>query len=219
MTQAMVDTETLGKKPGCAILSLGAAIFDPRDSGYGMTFHRTICLTSSVLAGFYIDAETVQWWQDKSEAAKLGLSFNTSPIQDVLSDFRIWCELHGVEQVWCQGATFDAPILGEAYDKVGQVIPWKFFNVRDTRTVYDLCEFDQYSLPREGTFHNALDDAIHQIKCVQAALAKASDTDMIAANIRMKEALEKLARLGNGGMPGNSEGNWIAQEALGMFNK
>lgn len=40
------------------------------------------------------------------------------------------------------------------------------------------------------------------------------DKAIDAANIRMKEALEKLARLGNGSEYGNSDGNMIARQAL-----
>lgn len=37
---------------------------------------------------------------------------------------------------------------------------------------------------------------------------------MEAENARMRQALEKLSRLGNGDLPGNSDGNLIAQAAL-----
>lgn len=37
-----------------------------------------------------------------------------------------------------------------------------------------------------------------------------------AENLRLREALETLARLGNGFRYGNSEGNLIAQSALGI---
>lgn len=172
----MIDIETLGKKPGCAILSLGAATFDPHMEDLGAahsTFYRTIDLTSSMLAGFFIDPETLQWWKEKELAAQLALSHNTSPVIDVLKDFSIWCEMNKIEQVWCQGATFDAPILQEAYEILKLKTPWLFWNVRDTRTAYDICGFNYktvQNIPRSGTYHQALDDALHQIKCVQMAL-------------------------------------------------
>jgi hypothetical protein len=44
---AMADTETLGRKPGRPILSLGAVAFDPCGEGHQSdTFYRNIDLTS-----------------------------------------------------------------------------------------------------------------------------------------------------------------------------
>ena len=47
--------------------------------------------------------------------------------------------------------------------------------------------------------HQALFEAIDQLE---------------AENARLREALEKLARLGNGNLYGNSDGNMIARAAL-----
>jgi hypothetical protein len=52
---------------------------------------------------------------------------------------------------------------------VGFRPPWHYRAPRDTRTLFDLAELDARDLPFVGVKHNALDDAIHQAKCVQAA--------------------------------------------------
>lgn len=173
MTHAMIDLETFGTKPGCAILSIGAVLFDPCGNSVGDDFYRTIDLASSMMAGFTINPETLQWWKEKEPPAKEALSLKTQPVLEVLTEFAVWCNLHKVEQVWCQGATFDAPILQEAFEMLDLKTPWKYVNVRDTRTIYDICGFDQKSIPRKGTYHNALDDAHHQVACVQASMMKA----------------------------------------------
>ncbi len=72
--------------------------------------------------------------------------------------------------VWSHGANFDEPLWTAAAAAVGQGVPWKFWNVRCTRTAFDLRNFDPKSIAREGTHHNALDDAKHQARCVQAAM-------------------------------------------------
>lgn len=92
---------------------------------------------------------------------------------DIISatkEFLKWCLMVKAEQIWCQGANFDEPIIRAAIEKLGGTVPWKFWNVRDTRTVYDLCGFDPKRVPRQGTYHNSLDDAKHQVTCIQEAL-------------------------------------------------
>lgn len=174
MTHAMLDLETLGRKPGCAILSIGAVAFSPK--GVGVipgtgNFYCNVDLISQLFRGFHINNETLEWWKQQDPRARHSLSFHTKQIWDALAEFAPWCKDNNIEQVWCQGAAFDIPILEGAFEKLGMKAPWKFYNVRDTRTVYDVCGFDYKSIPREGVYHNALDDAIHQVKLVQAALA------------------------------------------------
>ena len=50
----------------------------------------------------------------------------------------------------------------------------------------------------------------HEIAGLKDALAESE-----AENKKLREALEVLARLGNGALYGNSDGNLIAQTALG----
>lgn len=168
----MVDTETLGNKPGCVILSIGAVLFDP----FGglntprITFYRTIDIMSCLMAGLTVDAGTVAWWQKQSPEARAALTVDTASIHKVLAAFQFFCKENGLDRVWCQGATFDAPILEAAFDKCKLDIPWRFTQVRDTRTIYDISGLDQLKEPRVGNHHNALDDANFQVNCIQKCL-------------------------------------------------
>lgn len=175
MTHIMLDIETLGTKPGCIVMSIGACRFEPHGVGHDKEFYQNIdphdsrdawCLRS--------DPSTVQWWKEQSEEAKAHLIPDRISTLKAVEKFTEWFHLVRGEQVWCQGATFDAPITEELFKITGQRIPWKFWNIRDTRTVYDVFSFDPKSIEREGTYHNALDDAIHQVKCVQEALRSLS---------------------------------------------
>ena len=58
--QVMIDIETLGKKPGCVVLSVGAVVMD-------MEKLKTVARSYWVLdtkeqEHFKIDADTVLWW-------------------------------------------------------------------------------------------------------------------------------------------------------------
>lgn len=226
MTHAMADSETLGTEPGCAVLSIGAVIFDPRGKCYAEPFYRNIDLTSSVMLGFNINADTVEWWKKQDPQAQADLSVNTAPIKEVLAAFEKWCIDNKVDRLWCHGATFDGPIIGKAFEIAGMKAPWRYTQVRDTRTIFDMFDIDLTKIPRVGVHHNALDDAIFQVNAVQEAFLKhenlrslftktSSVADRALINEgRMRKALEKLSCLGNGEIPGNSEGNVIAQTAL-----
>ncbi len=171
-SDVMIDLETLGLKPGYVILSIGCAFFNPQGEGHGSTFYRTVDLGDSVSKGFEISKSTVNWWQRQEHSAIQALGVEPQSVEDVFFDFVDWFNGNNGEKVWSQGANMDIPMVEHVLEKLDIRIPWDFWNVRDTRTVYDLFDFDYKSITREGTYHNALQDSIHQVKCVQGAIKK-----------------------------------------------
>ena len=81
-----------------------------------------------------------------------------------------WAAPEGNPLIWCHGATFDAPLLGEVFRRAGVPCPWLFWNIRDTRTLYDLAGINNkdFAVPPP---HIALNDAIGQTRAANAALA------------------------------------------------
>lgn len=171
MKEVMVDLETLGRRAGCVVLSIGAVMFDPRGNGYGEKFYCNIDRVSSQQYGLTEEPETVAWWAGQSPQAKAALMTNPVTLDNALYSFSEFFNRNSATKVWCQGVSFDIPILTALYDRLGIQTPWEYWAVRDTRTVYDVCGFDQYSIKRQGTFHQATDDCIHQILCVQTAMS------------------------------------------------
>lgn len=172
----MLDLETLGTKPGCAIVSIGACVFNAE--GVQGKFYRAINIITTGLA---LDPGTVVWWMGQSAEARAVFS-DTARVTtfEALANFKNWWvdnELKYLTDghfVWCHGATFDAPILEAAYASVGQKAPFKFFNVRDTRTLYALA--DVYPDRAKGTHHNALDDAVAQAEAAIKAYSALGKT-------------------------------------------
>jgi hypothetical protein len=152
LANVMLDLETWGTAPGSALRSIGACEFDPHTDQIGEKFYANIADESCVEVGLIKDASTVAWWGRQTKQA-----------QDSL--------LVGVF-VWSQGANFDQPLWEAAVRPLGMRTPWKFTDSRCTRTAYDMGGFNPYVMKRAGTHHNALDDAIHQAKCVQGAYRK-----------------------------------------------
>jgi len=170
MNEAMVDIETLGTEPGCVILSIGATMFDPRGQGHGDTFYCNIDVGSSLEAGFTFSESTLKWWGEQSRQAVDQLGSDNVAIHSALIAFDKWYRAQKPTKFWCQGLSFDVPILEAAFKKFDMTPPWKFWTARDTRTAYDVCGFNDKSVKREGTYHNALADSIHQVDCVQKAM-------------------------------------------------
>lgn len=173
MTDVMLDLETWGTRPGCAIRSIGAVVFDPRSDRIGDEFYANVDTKSCKRLKLQLEPGTVAWWEDQSAEAKA--AFSQSPqldIADAISRFDKWFQSNRGLRVWCQGPNFDDVIIGAVYHALDANPPWRFFNSRCTRTVYDMARFDPRSIRRDGTYHNALDDAKHQARCVQAAMRR-----------------------------------------------
>lgn len=156
MNHVMVDLETMGRGPGCPILSIGAVEFD--DKGLGRGFYQVAHLPTQVLFGLQTDPDTERWWAEQTNAARKVLDEASQPDQAslalVLENFAAW--LPEGACLWGNGADFDNSILAYAYKQCGMAAPWAFWNSRCYRT---LKSFSPIRTPRIGTHHNALDDA------------------------------------------------------------
>jgi len=164
----MVDIETLGLEPGSAIISIGAVRFGPREMGE--EFYRSISRESCEDAGLDVDEDTLEWWQEQPEEAK-GVLAGGDELFEVLADFAKW--FGTADEVWANSPSFDCEHLEVAYDVVGIVEPWEYYQERDFRTLKSLpiaAEIEQ-----DGEEHHALDDAKHQAHVAAATLGRVND--------------------------------------------
>ena len=173
MKDVMFDLETWGTAPGSALRSVGAVFFNPTTGELGKEFYANISDESCEAAGLTKDENTVKWWSRQSQAAQDALLVDPKPLETVIDEFKAFFKENGGREVWAQGSNFD-PVLWEA--ALGRFenrrTPWFFWDTRDTRTVYRIAQFNPKWIAREGTYHNALDDAKHQVACVAAALGR-----------------------------------------------
>lgn len=164
-----IDLETLGTRYNAAILSIGVQQFDINTGKLGETFYREIDLDSAIKAG-KVTGSTLAWWAQQGEVAKRVFGDkNKFPLSVALDDLRTWMLKKATKpKVWGNGSSFDISILEHAYDNgaVGLKEPWHYINIRDMRTIMDYCLVKP---KREGTHHNALDDAKYQAQCIAAA--------------------------------------------------
>lgn len=193
MTHVMMDLETLGKRPGDIVLSIGAVVFTPTGVGVDgqnsrLTFYRNINVISSLLEGFTWEDDTLDWWRRQDPNAKTALLSNPLPLRTVVTDFNSWFrEVEGVE-IWANGPSFDVTIWEAICRKLDMEVPWQFDKVRDCRTAYFIGNFNpKTELGRVGVYHNAVDDAMFQAIAVQHALKLAQEPEI---QIKREESLD-----------------------------
>lgn len=162
MQHVMIDLETMGTCPGCAIIAIGAVAFDPRNGDMDDGYYTAIPLLGQELLGLHIDADTKAWWDRQSEQARKVL---TDPgaiaLPAALGGLNAYLQQHDNPKVWGNGADFDNPILAAAYRAVDMKQGWKPYNGRCYRTVKNLAPHIKLD-KRQGTHHHALDDAKSQ---------------------------------------------------------
>ena len=177
----MIDLETLGNSHDAAIIQIGWCLFDQEkifESG-----QRTVHFEDALKHG-KVTPSTLAWWMQQSEEARK--SVITPHKNDTLAvalqafvqtlENRWGKEEHNgqrVEHFWAH-ATFDFTILSNAFKSVGIENPIGFRQCRDLRTLdmlADAATIENWPV-REGVHHTAIDDAVHQAKCVQLMLKK-----------------------------------------------
>jgi DNA polymerase III epsilon subunit-like protein len=136
MNFAMLDLETLGTNPKCIVLAIGVALFN--DEKILQTFRVHIDPADSERYGLVAEAGTTMWWLDQSKEAQNALTAHkTHGLEDSLDAFAQAFDWKNV-QVWCNGASFDFPILAAVHRAAGRKLPWPFYNEMDFRTVKNM---------------------------------------------------------------------------------
>lgn len=177
-THLMVDLETMGKKPGAPIVSVGAVFFDPSTGKAGAEFYQVINLESSMSFGARPDASTILWWLKQSPEVRSAIVVDdTVGLVEALEQFLDFIAENAANgsksvQLWGNGSSFDCSLLEAAFELADTPFPIPHWNYRDVRTVVELGKAvglnSRYEIPFEGDQHNALADARHQVKYVSA---------------------------------------------------
>lgn len=160
MNDVMIDLETFDTAPGAAIRSIGLAKFNRLTGEVGKTYYASLGSEASKYG--HVSKDTLEWWEQQSEEAKKPLFLSVKTPDQILIDLSEFIEEDDL--VWGNGSVFDISILASWIRQFGAEPPWKFYNVRDVRTVVDLAEVDRSAFVFEGTAHHALHDALHQVK-------------------------------------------------------
>lgn len=172
-TSIMIDLETLDTLPTATVLTIGAVKFDITNNELENptcdTLYVKVDLESCDKYNLTISDSTIEWWSKQSAEAQYE-AFESQPrvpLDNAMLQLYRFC--NGCSEVWSHGAPFDIVICENLFRTVGRGIPWKYYQARDTRTMFDLgIEPD---LP-EVTAHDALADALNQTIALQKIFAQ-----------------------------------------------
>tara|TARA_A100001388_G_C28749104_1_gene491151 strand:+ start:43 stop:585 length:543 start_codon:yes stop_codon:yes gene_type:complete len=163
----MIDIETLGVDPGCVVLTIGGIKFNPYSNAEPHDGLYIRCnVDEQTELGRTVDENTLAWWNKQDPKIKdEALSDNDRvTLNEVTRQINKFCV--GLDNIWCQGPTFDFTILENLYRQLGTPVPWHYWQIRDSRTLFKMMPKD----PRkeiQSDLHNALADCYYQAKCVQ----------------------------------------------------
>lgn len=166
---ATIDLETIDTRPQSTVLSLGAVKFNPFDNSepYDELYFK-VSIDDQDRLGRTASDDTIEWWS-KQDPKIMEEAFDQEgaiTVEEALSKINKFCV--GVDVLWGQGYGFDYTIIEDMYRSLGKPIPYNFWQVRDSRTLFSVCKED----PRkkiQNDLHNALADAYYQSKAIQIA--------------------------------------------------
>lgn len=160
--------ETLDVLPTATILTIGAVKFDPFGDDVNEPncekFYVKVDLDSCDRLGCTVSQDTIDWWSNQSKEAQEEAFSPDGRIDIVDAMNQLYKFCWGAKRVWSHGAGFDVIICEHLFRKIGKAIPWQFWEVRDTRTLFDL----GINPNRPPVLkHHALEDAWNQAVGVQ----------------------------------------------------
>lgn len=187
MNDVMIDLETVGQEVDAGMCTIAAIKFDrhgditqliegpPQTAEDIMAvtdyYYARVKIKTLVEEGFTINDSTLEWWERQTEAARYE-AFEAKPRLPVFQALGgLYDFIDEKNIVWSHGATFDIVLLTTAFNRMNLETPWKFWNARCTRTLYDLADIgreDQRAM-RCGQAHHALFDCWDQIVMAQEA--------------------------------------------------
>ena len=169
----MIDLETLSTSNNAAILTMAAIKFDPHADYRKVTvdqlppnqvFYKRIDLDSCLKIGLVTNDETINWWGTQPKEAQEE-AFSEDNRMDISKAMRMLNSFaFGIKQPWSHGSCFDLMIIEEVCRRLELGVRWNYYNIRDTRTLFDLGVDPK--MPKADK-HHALHDAFRQVIGVQ----------------------------------------------------
>ena len=161
----MVDIETVDTATTASIVSIGAVSFD-KDGQYKQ-FYQTVDWWGAIGKYGRTKADsTMKWWSEQSEEARKALQGPGEDLRVAMAGFSNFVQSEGAAHVWGFGSTFDNVILRSSFVAVDIRCPWSFRGDMCFRTLREVVPtlglLDHVT--RQGTHHNALDDAMYQAR-------------------------------------------------------
>jgi hypothetical protein len=178
----MIDIETLSNTSRSVVVTIGVCEFNPDNGTIGEGKCIYVNPQDAQNKGAEISAGTVMWWMGQSREAQQAListhAITLKGALQQLTEFIVEAREKvpgGNLAIYANDPNFDLTILENSYHLCGLSAPWAFWEHRSCRTMAMLGKRYGFNIktdfPREGTAHNALDDAIYQAGYVNKIMA------------------------------------------------
>lgn len=173
MKHVMFDLETLGTGSKAPIVQLAACLFDMKGEVLS-EYNAKIALTEEEFSRFEPTVGTIEFWLKQSqEARELVFGGERGTLNKALHGFNQWLNsIEGRKRLWSH-ATFDPPVLMNAYQVAGIKALFHFRDFVDIRTI-NMLAGEVKTEPRSafGAHHDAAADCRYQAHYVAAMLRK-----------------------------------------------
>ena len=170
MIHATIDLETLDTCPQATVLTVGGVKFDPYTANdpYDKFYYR-ISIDDQDKLGRTASDGTIEWWgkQDPKIMEEAFDQTGAITVEEALDQLTKW--VWGADKIWGHGYGFDLTIIEDMYRSLGKPIPYNFWQVMDSRTLFSVLKDGDPRKKMQTNLHNALADAYFQAKSVQVA--------------------------------------------------
>jgi len=179
----LIDIETLGRRPGSIVLSIGAVRFT-WEEGIVDRYYQVIDPANAGSFNLTAEAETVAWWMQQDEAARAVFASGQDKVdvERALACLNRWSKgWHGIEfsTVYGNSPAFDLSILEEIYSRCYQNPFWTYQQERCVRTELEMYKRVGVNVPavrrvvKDGVArgmvkHHALADAEYEAELLLA---------------------------------------------------
>ena len=168
----MVDIETTGLTPDrSAMIQIAAVRFDLQSRQVSSEFfYRSLAIPP----WRYWDDSTWNWWNNDKADVLRGIIARMEDPKVVISDFSEWVAPGGAPgpRFWSKPSHFDFQFISSYCRDYGVQMPFNFRKAMDLRSFQTGMAYpesgDDIQVPFVGTVHDALHDALHQIKMLFA---------------------------------------------------
>ena len=170
-----IDIETLSLSPTAACVQIGVVAFDAFEPQPMDKLMVEINL-QEVLDRFTVDAGTLVWWMNQSDAARRRVfgEIGDPPkqgLRQALNTLTDFVRLYDPKRVWFLHPEFDGGVIKNLYHAFHEEPPWNYRSPRDVATIKDVARHlcGEIAFPVfQGVQHDAVDDAVFQAETVMA---------------------------------------------------
>jgi hypothetical protein len=178
-TNVMLDLETLAVSPDAVVLSIAAVEFNPFEVTKDFSKLKAIQILLDIddqVQNYQrkVDDSTVEWWGNQAQEVQDVIFSDVGRVSLVegLSQLTKFC--WNKSRIWAQGPQFDMTILEHMYKQSSVSPAWKYWQIRDARTVLDLFPVEQPVVT-----HDSIEDCKRQIVGTQKVLSELKITKFV----------------------------------------